>query len=184
MVHIERERESMPFARFPDAVVQPVEQLSTSIEAIATQSDLAKLATSGERQADPRLKRIMYYLAEARAGGADLSDMIERGQKENGSYGTPRAPLVRTSLLRNLKLCDGLGLLTSPNLKELKSGCDPIVTHGPYTGETLQVDHIVPWAVCPWLNCELANLELLLGGLNMHHVMVSSCMKPQIKPDV
>ena len=122
------------------------EDLQTCITAVAAQSDPSKLATLGSRQTNPRLKRIMYYLAQARAGGADPGDVIDRAQQINGSFGTARAPLVKASLLRNLKICDGLAMLTPENMARLKRGNAPVVTRGPYTGQIAEVDHIVPRA--------------------------------------
>ena len=78
-----------------------------------------------------------------------------------------RAPLVKTSLLRNLKICDGLNLLTPDGLNLLRRGNAPAVGRGPYLGQGAHVDHIVPLTVCPRLDCELANLELLPERLNM-----------------
>lgn len=52
--------EHLPFARFPAATVQSVELLQTCVDAITAQSDPAKLASLGKRQANPRLKRILY----------------------------------------------------------------------------------------------------------------------------
>lgn len=111
-------------AAIPD-IPLPSEQLSTCITAIAAQSDPAKLSTLGSRQANPRLKRIIYYLAQARAGGADPGEVIDQAQKGNGSFGTPRAPLVKASLLRNLKICDGLACST-PTTWRGSSGATPL----------------------------------------------------------
>ncbi|MBE7158536.1 MAG: hypothetical protein INR62_08915 [Rhodospirillales bacterium] len=142
------------------------ELLSTCVTAIAAQSDPAKLTTLGSRAANPRLKRILYYLAQARAGGTEPGEVIDRAQKQNGSYGTPRAPLVKVSLLRNLKICDGLRMLTPENLASLRRGGAPTVMRGPYAGQKAEVDHIVPLAVVWNLGNELANLELLPASLN------------------
>ncbi len=146
--------------------VEQKEQLSVCVQAIAAQSDPAKLATLGERGANPRLKRIMYYLARARASGAEPGDVIEQAQRQNGSFGTPRALLVKASLLRNLKICDGLGLLTPGNLAGLRRGGAPTVTRGPYVGQKAEVDHIVPLARARGIGNELANLEMLPASLN------------------
>ena len=142
------------------------EDRQTCIQAIAAQSDPAKLATLGSRGANPRLKRIMYYLAEARAGGANPSDVIDQAQRANGSAGTPRAPLVKASLLRNLKICDGLAMLDPENLDRLRRGDAPTVRRGPYTGQIAEVDHIVPLAQAPEIGNEIANLEMLPANLN------------------
>ncbi len=154
------------FATENPSVVEPKEQFSVCVQAIAAQSDPAKLATLGERGANPRLKRIMYYLAVARAGGADPGNVIDEAQRQNGSAGTPRAALVKASLLRNLKICDGLGLLTPENLAGLRRGAAPTVTRGPYVGQTAEVDHIVPLAQARGIGNELANLEMLPASLN------------------
>ena len=154
-----------PSAVVPSAV-QPAVPLSTCVAAIAAQSDPAKLGTLGSRATNPRLKRILYYLAVARDGGADPAAVIERAQRANGSFGTPRAPLVKASLLRNLKICDGLGLLTPENRARLRHGQAPVVTRGPYQGEPVHVDHIVPLLHAWDVDNELANLELLPRTLN------------------
>lgn len=140
--------------------------LGTCVQAVASQSDPAKLATLGSRQANPRLKRIMFYLAAARDLGADPGQVIDQAQQANGSFGTPRAPLVKASLLRNLKICDGLGLLTPENRAALRRGNAPTVTRGPYTGQKAEVDHIVPRAQALETDNELANLEMLPAALN------------------
>ena len=49
--------ETLPFARFPATAVQPIEKLSTCIDAIATQSDSAKPAMLGKRHINPQIKR-------------------------------------------------------------------------------------------------------------------------------
>jgi len=150
-----------------DEAAAKEQRLAVCIQAIAAQSDPARLATLGERGANPRLKRIVYYLAQARAAaGADPAEVIEQAQKQNGSAGTPRAPLVKASLLRNLKISDGLGLLTPANLPGLRRGQAPTITRGPYTGQRAEVDHIVPLAHAPEIGNELANLELLPAALN------------------
>lgn len=92
--------------------------------------------------------------------------MIDQAQRANGSYGTPRAPLVKASLLRNLKICDGLEMLDADNLARLKRGNAPVVGRGPYTGQIAEVDHIIPHAQAMEIDTELANLEMLPATLN------------------
>ena len=98
--------------------------------------------------------------------GHDPGEVIDQAQKTNGSTGTPRAPLVKAALLRNLKIADGLGLLTPENRELMRRGNAPRVTRGPYTGEAIEVDHIVPYSVVPEVGNELENLEMLPRSLN------------------
>ncbi len=140
--------------------------LATCVTAIANLSDPAKLSTLRGRAANPRLKKIIYWLAAARDTGADPAEVIDQAQAANQSAGTPRAALVKASLLRNLKICDGLGMLTPENRIRLRHGSPPIVTRGPYTGQTAEVDHIVPLAHAFEIGNELANLEMLPAALN------------------
>ena len=41
-----------------------------------------------------------------------------------------------------------------------------MVMRGLYRGEKLQADHIVPMALAPGLECEIANLELMPAAVN------------------
>ena len=69
--------------------------------------------------------------------------------------------LVKVSLLRNLKICDGLQMLDAENRVLLRRGNAPVVRRGPYTGQKAEVDHIVPLAQAREAGNELANLEML-----------------------
>jgi hypothetical protein len=48
----------------------------------------------------------------------------------------------------------------------MRRGRAPIVQKGPYKGDELSVDHIIPRAVVPELDNVIANLELLPLKLN------------------
>jgi hypothetical protein len=52
-------------------------------------------------------------------------------------------------------------------MEKLRRGSSPIVKRGPYSGERLTVDHIVPRAVTPALDLVLPNLELMPHSLNI-----------------
>lgn len=56
-------------------------------------------------------------------------------------------------------------LLTTPSLLffPLRS---PTITLGPYAGDQLSVDHIIPFAVAPGLDKVIANLELMPLRMN------------------
>lgn len=68
--------------------------------------------------------------------------------------------------LRNLDLASKLGCLDAEGLAAMRRGNAPTVRHGPYTGDKLSVDHIIPRAVCPELDNVIANLELMPLRMN------------------
>lgn len=56
--------------------------------------------------------------------------------------------------------------MTPPGLAEMRQGKWPTVTVGPYRGEELSVDHVIPKALAPELDRLIANLKLLPLRLN------------------
>ena len=136
-------------------------------EAIAAQTDPAKLATlKGERAANPRLQRCVYWLATAEAGGVKPEALLNEAARLNGTFGTPYARFVCWGLLQNLKIAHELGLLTPQNLEELRRGKSATITAGPYAGQEAEADHVIPRAVAPELENQVMNLELMPAKLN------------------
>jgi 5-methylcytosine-specific restriction endonuclease McrA len=136
-----------------------------AVLAIRSLSDPAKLAALGQRGANPRVNKLVYWLDTARRKGLGPERAIEFAQTLNGVTGLP-AELRREALLRNLTIAERLGLLTPENLDRLRRGNAPTVTLGPYAGEPTEVDHIVPVSLAPEVGNELANLELLPKTVN------------------
>jgi hypothetical protein len=136
-----------------------------AVVALANLTDPAKLATLGERGANARLNKIVFWLDVARLRGMSAETAVGWAQTFNGTK-EPRAALVNNQLVRNLKIADELGLLTADNRERLKHGNAAIITRGPYTGETVEIDHIVPFSLAPEVGNELANLEMLPKTLN------------------
>lgn len=136
-----------------------------AVFALSTLSDPRKLATLGERGANPRLNKIVFWLHEAEGWWLPPETALHCAQWLNGTP-EPRASLVRTNLLRNLALATEFGLLTEPNLTKLRRGSAATVTRGPHAGQAVEVDHIVPRSLAPEVENELANLELLPAALN------------------
>jgi hypothetical protein len=59
-----------------------------------------------------------------------------------------------------------LGCLDAEGMAEMRKGKAPTVRRGPYKGDELSVDHIIPRAVCPELDNVIANLELMPLRMN------------------
>ncbi len=136
-----------------------------AVFAVSSLSDPAKLATLGERGANSRLNKIVFWLDVARNRGMSAETAVGWAQTVNGTR-EPRASLVKAELARNLQIADELGLFTAENRDRLKRGNAAIITRGPYAGETVEIDHIVPISLAPEVGNELANLEMLPKTLN------------------
>jgi hypothetical protein len=136
-----------------------------AIQALASLTDPDKLATLSERGANTRLNKIVFYLHEVRAKGVAPETAIRWAQSLNGTK-EPRRGLVQQSLLRNLKIADELLLFTPANRERLRRGLAAKVVRGPYSGETVEIDHIVPLSLAPEVGNELANLEMLPQTMN------------------
>jgi len=149
------------------AVPPPVQNIRPAEyqTALLSLCDPAKLATLGDRGANPRLKKIVYWLDYARKAGRDPSQLVDEILKSSG-YRPGHSALIKTNLLRNIKIGDELGFFIPANLERLRRGNAPIVMIGPYAGDTAEVDHIIPFSVAPQIGNDLANLELLPKTLN------------------
>jgi len=140
---------------------------STAAVAIASQTDPAKLATlKGERAANPRLQKCVYWLAYAEEQGEKPEAVLDESAKLNKNEGAPYAGFVRWGLLENLRIAKELGLLTPEGMAELRRGKSATITKGQYAGQEAEADHVIPRAVCPELQNQVMNLELLPASLN------------------
>jgi hypothetical protein len=150
-------------AATPSIIAAP----STAAVAIAEHTDPAKLATlKGERAANPRLQKCVYWLAYAVAQGEKPEVVLDESAKLNKTTGTPYAGFVSWGLLENLKIAKELGLLNSEGMAELKRGKSATITKGQYAGQKAEAGLVIPKAVCPELQNQVMNLELLPASLN------------------
>ena len=139
---------------------------ATSAFAIASLTDPKKLATlRGERAANPRLQKCVYWLAYAEEQGEKPEAVLDESAKLNKTAGTPYAGFVSWGLLENLKIAKELGLLTTEGMAELKQGKSATITKGEYSGQKAEADDVIPKAVCPELQNQVMNLELLPASL-------------------
>ena len=91
--------------------------------------------------------------------------MLDRAVALAG-YKKAAAKLTKNALLRNLDIAEKLGCLDDAGLAEMRRGKAATVRKGPYKGDELSVDHIVPRAVVPELDNVIANLELMPLRMN------------------
>lgn len=136
-----------------------------AVFAITNLTDPDKLATLGQRGANPRLNKTVYWLHECQRRGLSAGVAVSMAQWINWTR-EPRASLVKESLLRNLKIAEGLGLFNDGGGNRLRNGNAGLITQGPYANSHAEVDHIVPYSLAPEAGNELANLELMPQELN------------------
>ncbi|KAB2660661.1 MAG: hypothetical protein DVB32_04665 [Verrucomicrobia bacterium] len=135
------------------------------VRTVAALIDPVKLAGLGERGANPRLNKLIYWLWHAEQRGLSPESSLSWALWLNGQQ-EPQAGLVKEALLRNVKIATQLGLLDAQNLDHLRHGRAAIVRSGPYRGEAVEIDHIVPYSLAPEVGNDLANLEMLPRTLN------------------
>lgn len=128
--------------------------------------DPAKLATLGDRGANPRIQKITAWLATGKKQGRDPGPQVDFALSEIGWEGTAKARLTRAAILRNLAIAEALGCTDPEDIEAMKRGRAPIVETGPHAGEIFSIDHIIPRAVAPELVNVLANLEFMLLRAN------------------
>ena len=123
--------------------------------------DPAKLATLGKRGANQRVQKVTAILWTAKAGGQDPAKVADKAVELIGWGGTEKGRLTAVEMVRNVTILERLGSTTPEDLDNMGHGKAAKVRKGPYTGQVLSVDHIIPRAVCPELDNVIANLELL-----------------------
>lgn len=127
---------------------------------IASLIDPAKLGTLRTRAANPRIQKVVYWLVVARNEGQKPSDVVARAVAL-ARYTGGAAKLTEEALLRNLVIAERLGCTNEAGLADMRRGKSPTIMKGPYAGDELSVDHIIPRAIVPELDNVIANLELM-----------------------
>jgi hypothetical protein len=136
--------------------------------ALSSLSDPTKIATlESDRAANPRIRKIAYWLEVARQDGREPEAEMVAALGTHGWSGTLKAQLTAAAMARNRTIAERLGCLDAEGMELLRRGKAPTITRGPYAGEKLTVDHIIPRAVAPTLDKVLANLELMPHSLNI-----------------
>lgn len=107
------------------------------------------LATLGERRANPRIQKAVAILLEAKQRGADPAAIVADSIIRIKWAGTEKGKMTAEALIRNLTIVERLGANTPPDIELMKRGRSPTVRRGPYAGDIVSVDHIVPRAVAP-----------------------------------
>ncbi len=128
--------------------------------------DPAKLATLGDRGANSRVQKAVAILWAAKQDGQEPGKVAADAVALIGWAGTSKGSMTADALVRNLTIIERLGADTPADIELMKRGKAPTVRKGPYSGDIVSVDHIVPRAVTPELDNVIANLEFMPLKLN------------------
>ena len=143
------------------------QEVSKSPAILAPLIDPAKLdSLKGKRAATPRLRKACYWLEMARRDGHDLGTVIDQAHALTGQHRAERMKAQKDSLIRNVTILERLGCLDEAGMIKLRKGNSPTITKGPYAGEIVTGDHIIPRSVCEELDNCLFNLEMMPLTLN------------------
>jgi hypothetical protein len=129
-------------------------------KAISSLIDPVKLATLGERGANPRVQKYVALLADAKAKGAKPGKVAKRAVALVGMKG-PAAKLTVEAMVQNLRIAEKSGCTDAEGLRDLRKGQAATVRRGDHQGDELSVDHTIPRSVVPELDNVIANLELV-----------------------
>lgn len=136
--------------------------------ALTSLTDPAKIATlESDRAANPRIRKIAYWLEIGRREGRPPEMEMAAAMDAVGWGRTLKGQLTAAAMARNRTIAERLGCLDDEGMENLRRGKAPTIKRGPYAGEKLTVDHIIPRAVAPTLDKVLANLELMPHSLNI-----------------
>lgn len=94
------------------------------------------------------------------------TNIVDAAVASVGTTNKLAATLTKTVMLRNLKIAGELGCFDDQGMSEMRQGKSPTIRRGPYKGQELTVDHIIPRSFAPELDNVIANLELMPWELN------------------
>ncbi len=149
------------FALLAATVLPIMADCGDYVDKLAHLIEPAKLATLSPRAANPRIQKAVALLEEARRNGCKVATVVNKAVFVAGYSNAVLAQMTRDALTRNHDIAAKLGVLTEVGLNDMLRGQSPTIKRGPYTGDELSVDHVVPFAVAPELGNVIANLELL-----------------------
>ena len=161
----------------PTIGVRAEEAETTAEEAIASLTDPTKLATlKSERAVNPRFQKCIWYLSQ-RTFTQDPAVVIDKAMELNKTAGTAYAKAVKRALMAGLYAHNKYGGMGSvdndeelkrlhKNAEGMKQGKSVTISEGEYAGQEATADHIIPLSVCPELQNQIFNIQLLPTSLN------------------
>ena len=133
--------------------------IERAVFAISALTDRAKLATlKGDRPENTRLCKVMYHLRKADDAGMAPEQTLEEALRKSYADAPVHRSLVRDQILRCYTRLRHFKCFDSTVIDGMRRGRSPYIQKGPFKGEQLWVEHIVPKARAPELARNFANL--------------------------
>lgn len=155
------------------AAALPLSAAPETPQAIATEIlapllDPVKVATlKGDRPANARLCKVLFWLETARQRGGDVSAILDTAQAAAGYAGTAEAKAGKTAITWSRKKLEDFGCFTAEGMAKLRKGGSPTITKGPNAGDRIALDHVLPRAVEPEMAARFYNLEAIPARENL-----------------
>ena len=161
----------VPVLVLPSCVLareKPESPQAIATEILAPLLDPVKVATlKGDRPANTRLYKVLYWLETARRAGGDVSEVLDAAQVTARYAGTPGASADKIAISWNRKNLDDFGCFTPEGMAKLRKGGSPTITCGPHAGDTIALDHVLPRSIVPELAARFFNLEAIDASANL-----------------
>lgn len=164
---------STPAKHEPASPATPATKQETAVKPVMDEAaqiaeliDPTKLATLGERRANRRVQQITAILVTAKTSGKNPEEIAQDAVRRIGWANTAKGDLTVAAILRNRAIAEKLGATTPEDIAAMKKGNAATVRYGPYAGDILSVDHVIPRSVAPQLDNVISNLELMPLKLN------------------
>lgn len=129
--------------------------------------DPVKVATlKGDRPANQRLYKVLYWLETARQRGGEVGGVIDAAQATARYGGTAGAKADKAGIIWSRTKLEEYGSLTPEGMAKLRKGGSPAITRGEHDGDTVALDHVLPVSVVPELAARFFNLEAIPAKTN------------------
>lgn len=149
---------SLPANRDPK-----IQEWADPIAALTSLTDFQRLSTldTTARAVNPRVKKILYWLYVAEKQGIQADRAIDQAFASNRNAASRKSQGAKEQTMANYRTARLWGMFTADALPKLRRGEAVQIVRGTYTGQFIEIDHIVPVARYPEFANELANLQLL-----------------------
>ncbi len=123
-------------------------------ELLDPQSDEGYATWEGRVQ---RLHRIVFLLHDAETDLVDVGTVLDKALSSY-DYSSEYAPMLRKSLIENVRIGQLNGLFTEGNRERISRGLPPTITEGAFTGESMDAQSVIPTHLAPEIGMNFANL--------------------------